>query len=234
VSQDPQKHLPPDEDETDEVAERLRALSAGEHAEVPSPPSSAFDQVDFAAPPPAPRVARPAVPPGSTSPPPATPPSPTPARRKLKSTPAAKPKPPKPARPEQPTPASDLPPEPPTSYSTMPLIGADEDDDQVMVPAPPAQHLGPRGPLLDAPRSHHARSLLFRRTMIPILLTFGLMLPTLGILWFTSDPASTVRASGLWLPVTLIVLGAIMLLLAIINMAQVKHLLRDAAPAPSR
>jgi hypothetical protein len=62
--------------------------------------------------------------------------------------------------------------------------------------------------------------------MIPILLTCGLMLPALAALWFITDPDHIVRGTGLWLPVTFVVLGAVFLLLAVVNMAQVRHITR--------
>ena len=66
--------------------------------------------------------------------------------------------------------------------------------------------------------------------MIPVLLTCGVLLGTLGGLWFTLDPDAPLRASrGAWLPATLIAIAAVLLALAAINMAQVRHLLRASA-----
>ena len=65
--------------------------------------------------------------------------------------------------------------------------------------------------------------------MIPILLTCWALLGALGGLWFTLDIDAPLRAgSGAWLPATLLTLSAILLLLAILNMLQVRHLLRAA------
>lgn len=109
-----------------------------------------------------------------------------------------------------------------------------DDDDSVIVPAPSPQALLPGTARRWTQDRNALRSLFFRRTMIPILLTCGLMLPSLGILWFMADVDSVVRRSGLWLPLTLIAMGAILLLLGVINMAQVRHLMDESRRARSR
>ena len=102
-----------------------------------------------------------------------------------------------------------------------------EDDDAVMIPELSPERLGSAS-RYDAskpkPRDA-ARGVFFRRTMIPMLLTCGLMLPALAALWFATEDDHVVRGTGIWLPVTFIVLGAIFLLLAVVNMAQVKHMM---------
>jgi hypothetical protein len=112
----------------------------------------------------------------------------------------------------------------PPGLSAMHIV---DDDDAVIIPDLSADRLVPRT-TYGAPQSSARgalRSLSFRRTMIPILLTCGLMLPALAGLWFATDPDHIVRGTGMWLPVTFIVLGAVFLLLAVVNMAQVKHLM---------
>jgi hypothetical protein len=62
-----------------------------------------------------------------------------------------------------------------------------------------------------------------------------LIFPALAAMWFTSDHDHVVRRTGPWLPVALVALGAVFLLLAVINMAQVKHLMtRQRPPAAPR
>ena len=106
----------------------------------------------------------------------------------------------------------------------MPIV---EDDDSVIVPALTPDLLASHAPYARAATRPIARSLSLRRTLIPVLLTMGVMLPALAAMWFASDTNSIVRTTGRWLPITFIVLGAVFLLLAIVNMAQVKHLMKD-------
>ena len=107
-----------------------------------------------------------------------------------------------------------------------------DDDDAVMIPELAPDRIATAS-LYDPsrPKTRDAsRGLFFRRTMIPVLLTCGLMLPALAALWFATDPDHVVRGTGLWLPVTFVVLGAVFLLLAVVNMAQVRHIERMANP----
>ncbi|HEY7087512.1 MAG TPA: hypothetical protein VH518_05440 [Tepidisphaeraceae bacterium] len=104
-----------------------------------------------------------------------------------------------------------------------PLI---EDDDIVIVPAPTPDVFLPRQRPAPPPRASLLASMRLRRTLIPILLTSGVMLPTLGILWFMTDEESPFRRVGMGVPVTLIVVGAVLLLLGLVNAFQVKHQLQ--------
>jgi hypothetical protein len=98
-----------------------------------------------------------------------------------------------------------------------------DDDDAVIMPAPSPQILAP----LPVPHQSRLdnRRLFYRQTMIPILLTCGCLLAVLGLLWFVTDAESVIRRSGLWLPLTFVAIGVALLLMAVLNMAQVKHLL---------
>jgi hypothetical protein len=112
-----------------------------------------------------------------------------------------------------------------------------DDDDAVLIPELAPERLASAslyGATRTDARAGGTRSLLFRRTMIPILLTCGVMFPTLAAMWFHTDPGHVVRRTGPWLPVTLIVLGIVFLLLAVMNMVQVRHLIaqRKASPTP--
>jgi hypothetical protein len=65
-----------------------------------------------------------------------------------------------------------------------------------------------------------------RRTLIPIMLTAGVMLPALGGLWFTTDTTSPFRRSGEWVPFTLIGVGVLLLAVGLANAFHVRHQLR--------
>jgi hypothetical protein len=112
--------------------------------------------------------------------------------------------------------------------SSMEIV--DDDDDLIAVPELSSGLAALRSAArpAPAPAPQPPRSLFFRRTAIPILLTCGVLLPSLAGAWFWTDEDSLVRTTGLWLPVTLLVLGAAFLLLAVVNMAQVRHMLRSA------
>ena len=112
--------------------------------------------------------------------------------------------------------------------SSMEIV--DDDNDMIAVPELSSGLAALRSAARPAPATaaQPPRSLFFRRTAIPILLTCGVLLPSLAGAWFWTDEDSLVRTTGLWLPVTLLVLGAAFLLLAVVNMAQVRHMLRSA------
>jgi hypothetical protein len=71
------------------------------------------------------------------------------------------------------------------------------------------------------------RSLFLRRTMVPILLTGGLGLPVLGILWFKTDASSPFRMMGMGLPISLIAIGSLFLVVGILNVMQLRRELRE-------
>lgn len=130
----------------------------------------------------------------------------------------------RPARPAIPSAYIPEPPpieEPPAQPEEPAFVAEDEDDDVVVAPAPAPDVFIPKKPTIAV----HGPSLEFRRTLIPILLTFGVALPATGIWWFTLGPESPIKVLGLFFPITLMVLGAMLLLLAIVNMAQVKRLM---------
>jgi hypothetical protein len=73
------------------------------------------------------------------------------------------------------------------------------------------------------------RALGFRRTIIPILLTLGVALPGLAIWYFTMDQDAPLKQLGLAFPISLLSIGAIMLLLAIVNMVAVRQQAQTAS-----
>jgi RsiW-degrading membrane proteinase PrsW (M82 family) len=67
-----------------------------------------------------------------------------------------------------------------------------------------------------------------RRTLVPILLTLGIMLPALGGLWFCTDGDSPFRALSLWVPIALIFFGFLLLAVAMVNVFYLAHALKQA------
>jgi hypothetical protein len=107
------------------------------------------------------------------------------------------------------------------------------DDDIALVPRPYPSVFAPRAGARPAAADGNLRGLFFRRTMIPILLTCGTILGALGGLWFTLDIDAPLRAgAGAWVPTTLLILAAMLLALAVLNMLQVRHLLRVGRRVP--
>ncbi|MGH7178390.1 MAG: hypothetical protein ACREJC_13510 [Tepidisphaeraceae bacterium] len=93
------------------------------------------------------------------------------------------------------------------------------DDDAVIVP-PPHPEMFARTSAPERRVPFFAR-LGVRRTLIPILLTLGGSLIALGTLWFRLDPDSPLRDLGSTPAIAFLVLGPVLLLLAVLNMAQV-------------
>jgi hypothetical protein len=72
-----------------------------------------------------------------------------------------------------------------------------------------------------------ARTLQTRRTMIPILLTLGVLLPIVGSLKWLSAPESPFAQWPASLVLILIAAGVVLLILAAINMSQVNSTLQQ-------
>jgi hypothetical protein len=68
-------------------------------------------------------------------------------------------------------------------------------------------------------------SLSVRRTLIPILLTLGLLMPALGGAWFLLPAESPFKQSGSELPLAMLGIGPVFLVVAILNMLQVRSAL---------
>jgi len=68
------------------------------------------------------------------------------------------------------------------------------------------------------------RKLEFRRMMIPIYLTLGLLLIVTAVLRFILDPESVLAVilSPLWAPIVLALVGVAMIALCVLTMLQVK------------
>ena len=124
-----------------------------------------------------------------------------------------------------------------TPEETSNVVASDEDD-QVIVPAAPISTLG-------YGMEHHGisrvkeivmkRKLEFRRMMIPIYLTLGLLLIVTAALRFILDPESVLAVilNPLWAPIVLALVGVAMIALCVLTMLQVKDQLeKQAAPPP--
>jgi hypothetical protein len=192
----------------DETADALRRLAEAQHDSSHGEAAPSDSNIPMEAPQnaPQPQRQRPAAPGGSSE---------------QKAPPA---RPARPARPEAPSAwIEESPPvEVPPAQSEEPVFVADDDDDAAVAPAPePAVFVSKKSAV-----SLHGPSIEFRRTLIPILLTFGVALPATGIWWFTLDSESPIKVLGLFFPITLMVLGVMLLALAAMNMAQVKRLMQ--------
>jgi len=65
-------------------------------------------------------------------------------------------------------------------------------------------------------------SLFVRRTLIPILLTLGALMLGLGGAWFVLPQDSPFRMVGQELPIAMLAIGPVFLVVAILNMLQVR------------
>jgi hypothetical protein len=105
------------------------------------------------------------------------------------------------------------------------------DDDAVIVPPPSPDVFAPRGTTTPgAARARGARdardrAVHFRRTAIPVLLTLGVFVPSLGCAWFFLGEESALRQLDRRLVIACIVAGPVLLGLAVINMIQVRGML---------
>jgi hypothetical protein len=69
----------------------------------------------------------------------------------------------------------------------------------------------------------------FRQTIIPILLMMGVALPACAIWWLIQDEDSPLKSISLGLPITMGLVGLILLALGILIMMQVKAQLAQEA-----
>ena len=239
------------EKNNDHLADALAALSAGEHSEPDANGDDATPAartaplpVTASVRPPAPRVApppvgRPAVPSpvarpaaNSRSAAPAVPPQPT-ARA---TSPAGSPsRANRPQAPASATPPAFIQPEPvapqedsfaPTDEHAGEWVGeAPADDDAMLAPAPDAATLNyAYSPSKAAARkvSRSNSGLETKRTLIPILLTTGVMFLILGCLKFIASGESSFAGLPMWFVGLICGMGALLLVFAAFTMMQVK------------
>ena len=98
-----------------------------------------------------------------------------------------------------------------------------EDDDTINMPTPTAEMIGYRRP---APpprqRVHLSRTVGFKQTIIPTLLTLGVLLPALAGWSFALGEESPLVDEP-WIPLTVLGIGVLMLISAVVTMFQVRH-----------
>ena len=95
-------------------------------------------------------------------------------------------------------------------------------DEMLAAPPPDPSVFAPKHStrdLLAERRIHH------RRTLIPILLTCGVLMPAVGSLKWARGPDSPFSSWPIWAPVVLSLCGVVMLALAVVNMMQVRRLM---------
>jgi hypothetical protein len=102
---------------------------------------------------------------------------------------------------------------------------ASSSDDILAAPAPDASVFAPRRPTRDL---RAERQIHNRRTLIPILLTCGVLMPAVGALKWLRGPDSPFAAWPVWVPIVLGACGVVLLLLAAGNMMQVRQMMRGA------
>jgi hypothetical protein len=114
-------------------------------------------------------------------------------------------------------------------------VSASDADDAVIAPPPDASVFAAKVRTVDlvAQQKLHAQ-----RTAIPILLTCGVLLPAVGALKWLAPRTSVFAAWDVVLPIGLFVVGAMLLILAVLNMLHVRDTLRRlkrrAGPSPGR
>jgi hypothetical protein len=224
-------------DDKDDAADALAAFAAGEHHD-DTPAGSGVEghaHVDLG---PGKPVQPPAVPASPAKPliPAAPPrsrvPGPPPQRPAAPPTAAnpmvpARPPPAAPARPMSPAPGAGaqagLSHEQEVAREAEGLAHVVEDDDTLNMPAPTADMIAYRRP---APpprkRVQLSRTVGFKQTIIPTLLTLGVLLPALALWSFLLGEESPVHGAN-WIPLTLAGIGVVMLAFAVVTMFQVKH-----------
>jgi hypothetical protein len=102
------------------------------------------------------------------------------------------------------------------------------DDDLAIVPAPAPEVFARQKSTPSRRLASGYKSLGLRRTAVPLLLTWGLMLSALGGLWFTTGPDSPYRNTGMVLPAVLIGLGLVLFAAGILNALHIRHLLQTS------
>lgn len=192
----------------DDIADALRGLAAGDHAE---PSGSGLSSPS------------PAPPPASLPPQPRSPAAPRPA---------APLSPGRTNRPAQPTSAGMTPPRaavPPQPRPVAPVVDENEttamqpidEDDAVIVPAAPLSSLGhrPQAPQV-RPTDVAARRQRARQTAVPILLTLGVLLLAAAGLRLVVDPDAPLGSVPPWLSLAAAAAGLLFLALAALNLIQ--------------
>ena len=217
----------------DDIAAALHGLSAGDS----SAETGAGEVVDDdagatpspTAPPPAagrPTAARPVAPGASPRPsqsgrPAAAAGRPSPPARPQGASPAsARPSVPQLQRQAAPPAARPIGPARPAAPGTQQAYDASREE--VAPTEPPAAIDYRSAPRRPAPRPPFFKTLGFRRTSIPVLLSTGAMMLAMALLRFFVDEASPMAMLPTWTTVLLFIAGPLLILLGLANMLQVK------------
>jgi hypothetical protein len=131
-------------------------------------------------------------------------------------------------------PSTPVPPSPPTTPADdSPFDHAPpDDDDAVIVPAPDQSVFAPKprsAPVARPARVPVYQTLNFRQTIIPIMLTTGVLSIVLAAVRLALPEESFFAAVPMIVAIVLLVVGAILLAAAVLNMMQVKQMLADKA-----
>jgi hypothetical protein len=107
-----------------------------------------------------------------------------------------------------------------------------DEDDQVIVPAPPVEALAHTPGHRPRPMARPALNVEVKRTMIPVLLTIGAICIGVVVLGMSADVESPFRVfRELWFAVPVVVIGLLFLAGAIFTMFQVRNELHRRAAA---
>jgi hypothetical protein len=108
-----------------------------------------------------------------------------------------------------------------------------DDDDAVIVPAPPVEYLGHTHhhppARAGAGRQPSFYAVEYRRTIIPILFTTGIMMIVFGAARYFVDPDSPLGLQGIWFPLFLFGFGAVSLAACAISVLQLRQVLAKEA-----
>jgi hypothetical protein len=201
----------------DDIAAALHGLSAGKHDSTADQSGSVHgEHVDLAPAAPAAKVP-PTQPAKRPVAPPARPAAPLPPRPQPQA-PAPGP------RPAGPRPAAPARPAVPGAPATYEQEFFDDGDHTVLddLPATPLDYRGPR-PAPTRPRKPPMfKTLGFRRTVIPILLSTGVMMLVMFAARGVVDEASTLARMPAWTFLMLLTMGIVLIALAVLNMMLVR------------
>ena len=109
----------------------------------------------------------------------------------------------------------------PASTPAVAAGAAGFDDDAAVAPPPDPKKLGRH--LIE--RTRFESQLRFKRTLIPVLLTLGVLLPLTASLKWLAPRESAFAEWSSGLAITILFAGAVILAAAVANMLSVKHML---------
>ncbi len=109
-----------------------------------------------------------------------------------------------------------------------------DDDDAVIVPAPPIEYLGHAHPHHAPVRAGAGRQPAFyaveyRRTIIPILFTTGIMMIVFGAARYVVSSDSPLGLQGAWFSFTLFAFGLLSLAACVVSILQLHQVLARQA-----